>query len=435
MLRTYKYRLYPTTDQAQALSEILQAGCWLYNAALHFRRKWWQESRHSITYYEQAAMWRNWRNEEPDENPLRILNMSAGQQVLRRLDRAFRDFFQGKRGYPRFKKSQRFNSLNYKPGDGSRIQDRKLYVQNVDLVTVRWHRTLPDGKLKNIVLLRKPSGWYVCPQVELPEPEQHLGPAVGIDMGITHALALSDETVFDSPKHLQQSLARLRRLQRKVARRKKGSKRRRQAARQLAKQQEHIANQRCDWWHSAKPCYAKVTRKLVDTYGTIVLENLNLNFMLQNGNLARAAHDVSLGMFRELLDYKAIEAGVEMITVDPAFTSQACSSCGCIVPQACPSGDQKSLSVRTHHYSVCLWRCPDCGLTIDRDVNAACNILSAGTRRSGANVDGCIMRSPRSSPLLRGEPSRVETSRRSSITKNAPKAPCISYGDVGREKS
>lgn len=386
MLRTYKYRLYPTAQQGQALSDILQAGCWLYNAALHFRRKRWQESRHSVTYYEQAAMWRDWRNEEPDSNPLRMLNMTAGQQVLRRLDSAFREFFQGKRGYPRFKKANRFNSVNYKPGDGSRIKGRELYVQNAGLITVRWHRALPDGKMKNIILLRKPSGWYVCLQVEaclagpLPEsePEQHSGPTVGIDMGITHALALSDGTAFDSPKHLQRSLAKLRRLQRQVARRKKGSKRRRKAVRQLAKQQEHIANQRRDWWH-------KVTRQLVDTYGTIVLEDLNLNFMLQNGTLARSAHDVSLGMFRELLDYKAIEAGVEIVTVNPAYTSQACSACGCIVP--------KKLRVRTHH-------CPDCGLILDRDINAARNILSkAGTRPSGVNVDGCVMRSPRSSPL------------------------------------
>lgn len=383
MLRTYKYRLYPTPEQAHALSGILQTGCWLYNAALHFRRKRWQESRHSVTYYEQAAMWRDWRNEDDpsgeDENPLRMLNMSAGQQVFRRLDSAFREFFRGKRGYPRFKKANRFNSVNYKPGDGSRIKGRKLYVQNAGLITVRWHRELPDGKLKNIILLRKPSGWYVCLQVELPasEPEQHTGPAVGIEMGITHALALSDGATFESPKHLQQSLAKLRRLQRKVARRKKGSKRRRKAIRQLAKQQEHIANQRRDWWH-------KVTRQLVDTYGTIVLEDLTLNFMLQNGNLARSAHDVSLGMFRELLAYKAIGAGCGIVEVKPAYTSQACSGCGCIVP--------KKLSVRTHH-------CPDCGLIIDRDINAARNILSAGTRRSDVNVDGCVMRSPRSSPL------------------------------------
>ena len=204
MLRTYKYRLYPTPEQGQALSDILQAGSWLYNAALHHRGKRWQESRHSVTYYEQAAMWRDWRHEEPDDNPLRMLNMSAGQQVLRRLDTAFREFFQGKRGFPRYKKANRFYSVNYKPSDGCRVRGRKLYVQNAGLIIVRWHRALPDGKLKNIILLRKPSGWYACFQVELPEPEpeQHTGLVVGIDMGIRHAWALSEGTTFDNPKCL-----------------------------------------------------------------------------------------------------------------------------------------------------------------------------------------------------------------------------------------
>lgn len=385
MLRTFKVRLYPTTEQESALGDILWAACMLYNGMLAHRRERWQESRHGATYYEQAAMWRDWRNEDgsssEDENPLRMLNMTAGQQVLRRLDSAFREFFQGKRGYPRFKQARRFSSVNYKPGDGAAVRGRKLYVQNVGLVTVRWHRELPDGKLKNIILLRKPSGWYACLQVERvdpePEPQPHPGPAVGIDMGLAHALTLSDGVTFDSPKYLRASLAKLRRLQRRVARRKKGSAGRRKAIRQLAKQQEHIANQRRDWWH-------KVTRQLATDYGTIVLEDLSLGFMLRNGSLARSAHDVSLGLFRELLDYKAVSAGVEIVTVKAAYTSQACSGCGCIVP--------KSLSVRVHS-------CPDCGLTLDRDVNAALNILSAGTRRSGANVDGCIVRSPRSSPL------------------------------------
>lgn len=196
-------------------------------------------------------------------------------------------------------------------------------------------------------------------------------------MGITHALTLSDGTTFDSPKYLQQSLKKLRRLQRKVSRCKKSSKRRRKVIRQLAKQHEHIANQRRDWWH-------KVTRQLVDTYRTIVLEDLNLNFMLQNGNLARSAHDVSLGMFRELLAYKAIEAGCEVVEVRPAYTSQVCSGCDCMVP--------KKLNVRVHH-------CPDCGLALDRDINAARNIQSAGTRPLDVNVSRRAVHSLGSSPL------------------------------------
>lgn len=374
-----------TPEQESALGDILWVACALYNGMLAHRRERWQESRHGVTYYEQAALWRDWCNEDPDENPLKLLNMTAGQQVLRRLDSAFKAFFQGKRGFPRFKKAGRFNSVNYKPGDGAGVRGRKLYVQNAGLITVRWHRELPDGKLKNIILLRKPSGWYACLQLEQPEPEPqpHPGPAVGIDMGLLHALTLSDGVTFDSPKYLRASLAKLRRLNRNAARQRRGSNRWRKTYRQIARLQEHIANQRRDWWH-------KTTHRLVTDYGTIVLEDLSLTFMLRNGNgparhaLSRSAHDVSLGLFRELLDYKAIEAGVEIVTVNPAYTSQACSGCGCIVP--------KELSVRVHS-------CPDCGLTLDRDVNAALNILSAGTRRSDVNVGECVMRSPRSSPL------------------------------------
>lgn len=384
MIRTYRYRLYPTDSQQEMLEEILWAACWLYNRSLDYRRKRWNESRRSVTYSEQAGMWRDWRNEEPENNPLRLLNMSAGQQVLRRLDSNYKQFLKGARGFPRFKKAARFNSVNYKPGDGASIKDTRLYIQNAGLIKVRWHRELPDGKLKNIVVLRKPSGWYVLFQIDIPKPpvEKSIKPPVGVDMGITHALALSDGTLFDSPKSLQASLKKLRVLQRSVARKKKGSQNRRKAVQKVARLHEHIANQRADWWH-------KTTRCLVDTYGAIALEDLSLKFMLQNGHLSRSAHDVGLGMFRTMLDYKANQAGVGIVTVNPRNTSQVCSGCGSIV--------LKDLSVRVHV-------CPECGLTLDRDVNAARNILmlAVNPARTGPperNVADCGVRALGSSPL------------------------------------
>jgi putative transposase len=307
-----------------------------------------------------TGRWKNWRNEEPEDNPLRLLNMSAGQQVLRRLDSNYKQFLQGARGFPRFKKASRFNSVHYKPGDGAQVKANRVYVQNVGLVKVRWHRELPDGQLKHIVMLRKPSGWYVLLQMELPEQpvEKSVNPPVGVDMGITHALARSDGVTIDSPKSLQASLQKLRVLQRALSRKQKGGKNRHKAIQKVARLHEHIANQRSDWWH-------KTTRQLVDTYGAIVLEDLSLKCMLQNGHLSRAAHDVGLGMFRRLLTYKAINAGCELVFVNPRNTSQACSGCGSIV--------LKDLNVRVHH-------CPDCGLVLDRDVNAARNILALGHR-------------------------------------------------------
>ena len=376
VFRTYKYRIYPSQKQEEILNNILDVGCWLYNRALNYRRKMWKESRLNVSFFDQSTMWKEWRNEDPDNNPLRILNMSAGQRVLRRLDSAFHNFFQGKRGYPRYKNKKRFNSIDYTFGDGSQIKGKKLYIQNTGLISVKWHRDFPEeSKIKSCTILRKPSGWYVLFRIEIPEfiPESHNGSSIGIDMGITHALTLSNGDTFDSPKYLKQSLKKLRVLNRRVSRRRKGSNRWKKSVKQLAKHHEHIANQRKDWWH-------KVTRQLVNKYSIIIIEDLSLGFMLKNKILSRSAYDVSLGMFREMLDYKAMEAGVKIITVNPAYTSQTCSGCGQIVP--------KDLNIRIHN-------CSNCGLVIDRDVNAARNILQAGMQPSSDNVAGCSERGSR----------------------------------------
>lgn len=145
---------------------------------------------------------------------------------------------------------------------------------------------------------------------------------------------------------------------------------------------EHVANTRRDSWH-------KTTTWLVHTYSAIALEDLNLSFMLRNGHLSRSAHDAGLGLFYTLLDSKAAKAGCLVARVDPAYTSQICSACGRVV--------DKAVCVRVHV-------CPDCLLTIDRDLNAARNIFrlafkSARIEPSGVNVDQWAMRSLRSSPL------------------------------------
>jgi len=354
---TYRYRIYPTKKQTFILSDIFSIAHSLYNYSLAYRRKKWKESRYSVSYYEQAAMWRDWRNEGED-NPLRILNMNAGQQVLRRLDKAYKEFMKGKRGKPRFQKSSRFNSVVFIAGNGAQVKNNHLYIQNVGLVKVRWHRLLPEGKVKTIIILRKPSGWYVLFQVEIPETQlaQNLKPDVGIDIGITHALALSDGTIIDSPRYLQKVLKTLRRSQRSLSRKKKGGNRRKKAVKKVSRIHECIANQRLDFWH-------KTTSQLVSNYGTFYLENLGLNFMLRNRHLSRVSYDTGLGIFRSLLSYKAIKAGASVKTVNPKNTSQVCSGCSCLV--------QKTLNVRVHS-------CPQCGLILDRDVNAARNILLLG---------------------------------------------------------
>lgn len=391
MLLTYKYRLYPNRAQRKLLDFLLWQGRTVYNAALEQRITTYRETGQGVSYPQQWRRFRDQRRENPDT--LGQLNATSMQQLLRRLDKAFSAFFRRLKagetpGFPRFKGRDRFNSLEYRHGDGCKLRlgDRvMLYVQNVGEIKVRYHRPLPDdAEVKHVVLKRRAGRWYVCLMIALPDPvvPEHTGPAVGIDMGLAHLLAFSDGTLVENPRWLRQSLAQLRVAQRRLARRKKGSGRRRKAAFQVAKLHEHIANQRHDFWH-------KLTRELVNTYGRIVLEDLPLKFMTANHPLALSAHDAGLGEFQQLLTYKAENAGTLVVTVNPAYTSQACSGCGVIVP--------KDLSVRVH-------LCPDCGLMLDRDVNAARNILflavnPARTGPSARNVAGCGERALRSSLL------------------------------------
>jgi putative transposase len=188
--------------------------------------------------------------------------------------------------------------------------------------------------------------------------------AVGIDVGIKCIAATSDGVIYDNPKWLREAQRELRVKQRKLSRRKLGSNRRAKAKQEVTKLHEKIANQRSDHLH-------KITRELVEQYGFIAIEDLSLAFMNRNRHLALSSYDAGLGMFRSYLEYKAADAGVEVVAVNPSYTSQVCSGCGCLVP--------KKLSVRTH-------RCSDCGLELDRDVNAAVNILTKAKQTLGQSV-------------------------------------------------
>jgi putative transposase len=393
MIRTYRYRLYPTNVQARAMDFLLWQGRTVYNAALEQRIAVYQATGKGITYPQQWAHFRDLRRESPDT--LGLLNATSMQQLLRRLDKAFGAFFRRLKagdtpGFPRFKGRYRFNSLEYRYGDGCKLRfddrDRALfYVQNVGEIKVKYHRPLPEGGvIKHVIVKRRSHKWYVCLQLEQPAPvaRAHPGPAVGIDVGLYYLLALSNDEKIENPRWLRASLAKLRVAQRRLSRRQKGSRRRRKAAEQVARLHERVANQRRDFWH-------QVTRQVVDTYSLIALEDLTLRFMTANPHLALSTHDAGLAEFQHLLQYKAESAGAEVVTVNPAYTSQVCSGCGELV--------EKDLSVRVH-------TCPHCGLTLDRDVNAARNILflavaPARTGRSGANVGQWGVRSLRSSLL------------------------------------
>jgi putative transposase len=357
MFKVYKYRFYPTSKQIRTLVSQLDGHRFLYNQALAQRKETYEQTGKGIGYTAQAAGLLPKLRKGNDN--LVLCNYSSLQQTLRRLDKSFKTFFRRiksgeKAGYPRFKSSERFNTIAYATlGDGCQIKENRLYLQNVGCVKVKWHRSI-EGQVKTLSVTQRNNKWYVSFIVEceanlLPET----GKEIGIDVGLNAFITTTDGHQIKPPKYLRQSERKLAKSQRLLSRRKKGSARRKKARILVAKHHERIANQRLDFCH-------KTAHSLVKNYDSFAVENLNIKNMVKNRYLAKSISDASWGMFLTILKSKAENAGRWYQEVIPNGTSQRCSSCGEIV--------KKSLAVRIHN-------CPYCGLSLDRDVNAALNIL------------------------------------------------------------
>ena len=354
MKKTFAYRLYPTKEQVTLLEETLEFCRQLYNAALEERRSAWKIQKISINVYGQ----RNQLPEIKESCPeYKQVYAQVLQDVLTRLDKAFQGFFRRvkageKPGYPRFKGKNRYDSFTF-PQSGFVIENGRLNLSKIGLLKIKLHRPI-EGKIKTLTIRRKNGKWYACFVVEYePQPLPKTGKQVGIDVGIESFATLSDGTQIPNPQFFRQGERKLKILNRIVAKRKKGSKRRKQAVKILAKTYEHTANQRKDFHH-------KTARKIVNEFDTIKVENLNIVGMVKNHHLAKSISDVGWGQFIAFLSYKAEYAGREFKAVNPHYTSQICSRCGNIVP--------KKLKVRVH-------KCPYCFLLVHRDHNAALNIL------------------------------------------------------------
>lgn len=364
MIKSYKYRLYPTGKQVKSLELQLEGHRLLYNQALAQRREIYEQTGKGISYSVQATtllpeLRANIEN-------LGLCNYSSLQQTLRRLDKAFKAFFQRikageKAGYPRFKSSERFNTITYAtPGDGCQIKDDRLYLQNVGCIKVKWHRPI-NGNIKTLSITRRNDRWYVIFAVECEaDPLPKTGNEIGIDMGLDAFITTSDGLKISTPKYLKSTERKLIKAQRRLSRREKGSNRRKKARILLARHHEKISNQRRDFCH-------KIAHFLVQNYDGFAVEALNIKGMVKNRHLAKSISDASWGMFLSILKSKAENAGKWYQEVTPHGTTQECSFCGSIV--------KKSLTVRVHN-------CPFCGLSLDRDINAALNIL-ARTEPSG----------------------------------------------------
>jgi len=377
--KAFKYRLYPTRQHEQALVKTLALCRELYDASLEERTEAYRMSKVTITYNQQAKELLEIKELRPEYNDI---HSQVLQDTLRRVEKAMQNFFRRvkageKAGYPRFKSFNRFDSFTYPQSGFSFTQDNRVCLSKIGTIKMKLHRPI-EGQIKTCTIKREIDHWYIvftC-EVEATEPKPTNNEVVGIDLGVTHFAALSNGTIIDNPRHFRHSQKRLAKIQQKLSRCKKGSHRRAKVKRQVAKLHRKIKNQRKDFLH-------KQSRKLVNFYGTIIFEDLQTanitrrpkpkqdeqtGAYLPNGASAKAGLNKSIldagwSQFQRYCFYKAEDAGRNIVLVSPNKTSQICSGCGQI--------RKKELAER--------WHSCECGTELDRDHNAALNILRLGS--------------------------------------------------------
>ncbi|WP_445475531.1 RNA-guided endonuclease InsQ/TnpB family protein [Methanococcoides methylutens] len=355
MRKSYKFRLYPTKEQEIVLVKTLDVCRYIYNEFLADRRNAYERCNQGLTTFDQINQVKYLDFDTPVQSQIK-------QDVLRRLGKSFDAFFRRcksgeKPGYPRFKGKDRYNSFTY-PQSGFQIEDNKLKLSKIGKIKIVQHREI-EGKVKTCAIKRETNQWYAVFSVDLGESPEKVEPiaSIGIDVGLNSCVTLSNGEQFDSPEYYRKSEKSLAVHQKRLSKKNKGSKNRNKQRLKVARVHRKIRNQRLDFNH-------KLSRVLVNRFDRIVFEDLSIRNMVKNHHLAKSIYDVAWGQLIQLTESKAEEAGKYVELVNPRNTSQKCSSCGNIV--------KKSLAVRVH-------KCPECGLELDRDINAAINILNLCT--------------------------------------------------------
>ncbi len=418
-LKAFKYRLYPNKETTSKLYWTLARCRELYNAALSERKDAFQKHERTVLYQNEQGVCiaavqvqANIKvrdvsyleqkrdlvamkeiREEYQEIASHVL-----QDVMLRLDKGMKAFYRRIRegqtpGFPRFQGRNRYNSFTYPDGAGWKLNGKILHLSKIGDCKVKLHRPV-EGKIKTCTIKKEVDQWYVTFSCEIADSEvgthtPYTDDAIGIDLGLLHFATLSTGDTIENPRYYRRGQADLKRKQQHKDRCKRGSHRRERAKKQVAKAHRKIKNQRADFLH-------KQSRQLVNTYAVIVFEDLAVvniskapkpkqdeegnylpNGAAAKGGLNKSILDAGWSTFVSMVKSKAEEAGlVTVLTIDPKYTSQVCSGCGTI--------RKKELSER--------WHSCECGCELDRDHNAALNILSKGMKTLSGGTHPTVAR-------------------------------------------
>ena len=359
MILAHKIALDPNDRQATHFAKAAGVARFSWNWALGQ----WQEQFKAGSKPNEAALRKQLNAIKDEQFPwMADVTKNAPQQAIKNLGTAFKNFFDGRAKFPRFKKKgvhdsfRADNGPQVKGADAVIVDGKRVRLPVIGWVRMREPLRFAD-QVKSAVVSRTADRWFVSLQVEIPDravPENQ-GAAVGVDLGVKALATLSDGGTFEGPKALRKNLKKLRRMSRSLSRKTKGSSNRRKAKLNIARLHARIGNIRKDATHKATTTIAK-------NHGVIVIEDLNVRGMMANDKLSRAIADVGLHEFRRQIDYKALLNGSKIIVADRWYpSSKTCSTCGYKM-------EVLPLSVRD-------WTCPACGCAHDRDVNAAKNLV------------------------------------------------------------
>ncbi|TDE24953.1 RNA-guided endonuclease TnpB family protein [Actinomadura sp. 6K520] len=367
--RAFRYRFYPTGEQAAELSRTFGCVRLVYNRALAQRTRAWYQERRRTSYVETSAWLTAWKRTE-ELGFLSQVSSVPLQQALRHLQTAFTNFFDKRAAYPRFKSRKKSRASAEYTRSAFTWRDGRLTLAKMSgPLAIVWSRPLPEGaEPSTVTVSRDGAGRWFC-SILCEDTITRLDPvkaAVGVDAGVTSLVTLSTGEKVTNPRHERADRERLAKAQKDLARKAKGSKNRDKARQRVARIHARITDRRRDFLH-------KLSTRLLHENQVVVIEDLNVAGMVRNHCLARAISDAAWRDLRTMLEYKADWYGRELIVIDRWFpSSKLCGRCGTIA-EAMP------LKVRE-------WRC-GCGAVHDRDVNAARNVLAAGLAVSACGAD------------------------------------------------